>query len=48
MNEEIETTLRENPEVAEQVIASLRQFIDRDRYLLEVNANERSLTGFVA
>ncbi|EHR7861429.1 TPA: hypothetical protein NJ344_004824 [Vibrio parahaemolyticus] len=44
MNEEIETTLRETPEVAEQVIASLRQFIDRDRYLLEVNANERSLT----
>ncbi|KTA75239.1 MULTISPECIES: hypothetical protein [Aeromonas] len=44
MNEEIETILRKNPEVAEHVIASLRQFIARDRYLLEVNANERSLT----
>ncbi|ELP1878800.1 hypothetical protein QU233_004325 [Vibrio vulnificus] len=44
MNEEIETILRENPEVSQYVIASLRQFIARDRYLLEVNANERSLT----
>lgn len=44
MNEEIEIILRENPEVSEHVIASLRQFIARDRYLLEVNANERSLT----
>jgi hypothetical protein len=44
MNEEIEKILRENPEVAEHVISSLKQFIARDRYLLEVNANERSLT----
>ncbi|PSV28112.1 hypothetical protein [Photobacterium sp. GB-56] len=44
MNEEIETKLRGNPEVSQLVINSFRQFIARDRYLLEVNANERSLT----
>jgi len=44
MNSDIEATLRENPEVAEHVIDALREFIARDSYLLEVNANERSIT----
>lgn len=44
MNEDVEAVLRENEEVAEQLITSLQQFIEDDHYLLEVDANERALT----
>lgn len=44
MNEEIERILKENSDVGQRVINSLCQFIKHDRYLLNVNANERSLT----
>lgn len=44
MNEDIKAQLRENTAVGEQVINALQLFIDNDRHLLEVDANERSLT----
>ncbi|HIF9325835.1 hypothetical protein [Photobacterium damselae] len=44
MNEEIERILKENSDVGQHVINSLKQFIEHDRYLLEKDANERSLT----
>ncbi|WP_417500403.1 hypothetical protein [Methylophaga sp.] len=43
MDEQVITTLREQ-EPSEFLIAALRLFIERDTYLLEVDANERSIS----
>ncbi|WGL97249.1 hypothetical protein QE177_08385 [Arsenophonus sp. aPb] len=45
MNEDIKTQLREKPAVGEQVINALQCFINNDRFLLEVDANEPTLTS---
>lgn len=44
MNEDIKESLRSNLEIGQQVISAILKFISIDSYLLEVNANERSMT----